>query len=125
MIDFKHVALPVSSPGEIKDFYTDILEMKQIRSFILNQDLAEQIFGIKSEIPAYLLHKDNLYLEVFILPQNKEKSINHICFSIKNREELIHNVLAKGYECIRIKRETNDLVFIKDKSGNIFEIKKE
>lgn len=125
MIDFKHIAIAVSSKNEIKEFYSDILGMEQIRSFTLNQNLAKQIFEIDSEIPAYLLKNNNLYLEVFILNQNQHKNINHICFSTKNREELINDVLAKGYECIRIKRETNDLVFIKDKSGNKFEIKTE
>ena len=30
---------------------------------------------------------------------------------------------TKNYQCIRIEREFSDLIFIKDKSGNIFEIK--
>jgi hypothetical protein len=36
---------------------------------------------------------------------------------------LINKAIAANYECLRIERKYADLVFIKDKSGNIFEIK--
>jgi catechol 2,3-dioxygenase-like lactoylglutathione lyase family enzyme len=49
--------------------------------------------------------------------------VNHLCISVENREKLIKEVQDRGYETIIIERKQPDLVFIKDKSGNIFEIK--
>ncbi len=36
---------------------------------------------------------------------------------------MIQNAVKANYEVIQIERENSDLVFIKDKSNNIFEIK--
>lgn len=41
----------------------------------------------------------------------------------ENREELVAKAEQNNYKCIRIEREISDLIFVKDKSGNIFEIK--
>ncbi|MBC8486375.1 MAG: hypothetical protein H8D45_10090, partial [Bacteroidetes bacterium] len=51
------------------------------------------------------------------------QGFDHICLAIKDRETLITKAEAQNYECIRRKRDIFDLIFIKDKSGNIFEIK--
>ena len=119
----EHIAISVSDKSEIKEFYYNILEMNKIRNFILNKALARQIFNIAEEVSVFLMQKDELLFEIFVTKKQYKQGFKHICISIKNREELIKNAEQKAYECILIKREFSDLVFIKDKSGNIFEIK--
>jgi len=122
-MNLEHIAISVNHKDEIKDFYIDTLGMEQVRCFDLQKELAKKIFGFYDDLLVYILNNEDLTLEIFILNQEQKKSINHICFSISKREELIAKAQTKGYECIQVKREPNDLVFIKDKSGNIFEIK--
>jgi len=119
----EHIALSVSDDKEIEKFYTNVLGMKQIKNFVLKKDLAANIFGPDEEINVSLLQKDNLVFEIFVTKEYRKQAFDHICFSIKNREELINKVLLNGYELIRIEREFFDLIFIKDKDGNTFEIK--
>ena len=119
----EHIALTISKPADIKDFYLDILGMKEAKNFILNKFLANRIFNVDKEISVYVLQKDDISLEIFILPGQSKHSFEHICLAVKDRERLIKDSLKQNYECIRIERELFDLVFIKDKSGNIFEIK--
>ena len=119
----EHIAISVSDKSEIKEFYYNILEMNEVRSFILNKALARQIFNIAEEVSVFLMQKDELLFEIFVTKKQYKQGFRHICISIKNREELIKKAEQKAYKCIRIKREFSDLVFIKDKSGNIFEIK--
>ncbi len=119
----EHIAISVSNKSEIKEFYYNILEMNEVRSFILNKALTEQIFNISQEISVFLMQKDELIFEIFVTKKQYKQGYRHICISMKNREEFIKKAEQKAYECIRIKRESSDLVFIKDKSGNIFEIK--
>ncbi len=119
----EHVALTISDDEEIEYFYQNILGLHKIRDFILKKDLAREIFGIDKETTVFLLQKNELLLELFLMPEQYSHDFKHICISIKNREELIEKAEQNAYQYIRIKRERSDLIFIKDKSGNIFEIK--
>lgn len=122
-MNLEHIALSVSDQQEIEKFYSNILEMKQIKNFVLGRDLADNIFGIDEEINVFLLQKDKVVFEIFITTVSKKQAFDHVCISINNRENFINKVIKSGYKVIRIKREFFDLIFIKDKDGNIFEIK--
>jgi len=116
----EHVALTISDAEEIEDFYQNILGLHKIRDFILKKDLAREIFGIDKETKVFLLQKNELLLELFLMPEQYSHDFKHICISINNREELIEKAAQNAYQYIRIKRERPDLIFIKDKSANIF-----
>lgn len=119
----EHIALSVNDTKEIKNFYFNILGMKEVRIFVLNKELANSIFKIEKETPAFLLQKDELILEIFVTTEQFKQNFNHICIAVKNREELVKKAKQSGYKCIIIERKISDLIFIKDKSDNIFEIK--
>lgn len=119
----QHIALNIVDIEEIKNFFIDILGMKAIKNFVLKKDLAQKIFNINQGTAVYVLQKSDLFLELFISNERFTQGFNHLCISIKNREELINKSKNANYEDIRIQREFSDLIFIKDKSGNIFEIK--
>jgi len=119
----EHIAIAVSNSSEIKDFYKGFLGMEEVRNFVLNEDLSQKIFGIPKETLVVLLQKEDLVLEVFLLDEPLKKGFNHICFTISDREELVKAAGQNDYEVIRIERDYSDLIFIKDHSGNTFEIK--
>lgn len=119
----EHIALTINHVDEIWDFYQDVLGMELIRTFTLNCELANTIFKVNHDVSVYLLKKDNLVLEVFISAEEKSHSFNHICISVPERELFIQNADGRNYDIVRIHREQNDLIFLSDKSGNIFEIK--
>ena len=118
-----HSALTISDTAEINNFYHDILGLKHDRTFELNKTLSSKIFGIPANTPVYIMKKNNLVLEIFVASQKNKQGYNHICLEIKNREEVFRKAINKNYKCIRIERESNDLLFIKDNYGNTFEIK--
>lgn len=66
---------------------------------------------------------DELILEVFVNSEIQKLGFGHICISMKNRESLVEKAVQSAYKCIRIKRNTADLIFIKDNCGNLFELK--
>ena len=51
----EHIAITISEPADIKDFYLDILGMKEVKNFVLNKVLANKIFSINNETSVYLL----------------------------------------------------------------------
>ncbi len=119
----EHVAITITDPAEIENFYHNILGMSEVSNFILEKDLVKRIFGIDKETSVFLLQKDELFLEIFLMPEQYKKNFEHVCISISNREKFIEKAAQNGYEYIRLIRKYADLIFIKDKSGNIFEIK--
>ncbi len=122
-MNLNHVALTISKPGEIGDFYHDILGMEEIKRVTLKKELSGKIFSIEHDTKVVLMKKDNLVFELFLWNYKEKDSYDHICISFKNREAIITKALQKLYNVIRIEREKFDLIFIRDKSGNIFEIK--
>jgi len=119
----EHIALSVSDHQEVEKFYTNILGIKQIKNFVLRKELATNIFEINEEVSVFLLQKDKVIFEIFITTEYRKQAFDHVCISIKNREEFINKAFLGGYKVIRIEREIFDLIFVKDKDGNIFEIK--
>jgi catechol 2,3-dioxygenase-like lactoylglutathione lyase family enzyme len=119
----EHIALTISEPKEIKDFYINILGMNEVKTFVLNKILAQKIFGIQKDTNVFYLQKNDLFLEVFITDEKLKQGFDHICLAVKGRETIVTKAEAQNYECVRIKRDVFDLIFVKDKSENIFEIK--
>lgn len=121
-MNVEHVALTIRSPEEIGNFYKELLGAREIKNFVLEKDIAREIFGIDRETSVFQLQKDNLLLELFVMPESFDHGFNHLCISVKNRVALVEKAAENAYECIRIRRKGSLLIFIKDKSGNIFEI---
>lgn len=119
----EHIALTINNHDEIIDFYHNVLEMKTVKAFTLNSDLSSTIFNIVKGVHVYQLKKDNLMLEIFVSPVKISHGYNHICISVTNREIIMQNAVKLKYEVIKIERSYGDLVFIKDNTGNVFEIK--
>ena len=119
----EHIALTISGAKEIQDFYVNVPGLREIKNFVLKNEIAQEIFNINKDITVFLLQKDDLYFEIFVSNEKLKQGFNHICISVKDREKLVEKSEAQNYKCIRIEREFSDLIFIKDKSGNIFEVK--
>jgi len=127
MINMKleHIALTINNHDEIIDFFHNVLEMKTVKAFTLNSELSSTIFNIKKGVHVYLLKKDSLIIEIFVSPVKISHGYSHVCISVSEREIMMQNAIKFEYEVIQIERENSDLVFIKDKSGNTFEIKEQ
>jgi len=122
-MNLEHIALTITDHKEIKQFYQDILGFAEIRNFILQKDLAGELFGIGKDSRVFHLQKDDLLLELFLMPQWFEHAYNHICISVPAREAIVNKAIRDGYACIRVRRQHSDMIFLKDKSGNVFEMK--
>ncbi len=118
-----HIGITINDVSEIKNFYQAVLGLEIVKQFTINEDLSNQVFQINKETEVYVMKKDDLILELFINENPDFKSYNHICINVHSRSNLIKQAKNNNYTCIIIPRETFDLVFVKDRLGNIFEIK--
>ena len=123
---FLHVAVQIEKIENAAFFFEGIFHLERERAYILKENLAEEIFGIKENYNVILYKLDNGFIEVFIGKKNTCISLNHIALSIPNREEVINAAKKFGlwvYE--KERKNKNKLVFIKDPDGNLYELKKQ
>lgn len=120
---FRHVALSVNDLSEIQNFYIDILGLKVIKKFTLSEDISGRIFNIKKETEVTVVGKDDLFMEIFLSNKTGYMDYQHLCLKVDNREKMLQKARKNNYPCIVIERDISDIVFVKDGSGNLFEIK--
>ena len=121
---FEHIGITINEESDIQAFYKDLLGLKEINKFDLFDDLSEKIFGISSTVSVRYFSSDDLGIELFLTDKEQKPVYNHICISVQNGDNIIEKAKSMGFPVTKIKRESKDyLLFIKDNSGNIFEIK--
>lgn len=119
-----HIALNINKEKDLVNFYQDILGLQLEYQYKLSPELSMNFFEIDGVHSAYMYKKDNVFFELFVYPGNVKPGVAHVCLEIPNRERLITLCMKNGYKVKIIKRENKaDLLFIKDNSGNSFEIK--
>ena len=120
-----HVALVCSSEQRAHDFYEGLLGLRKIKSFVLGEDLAEQIFEIPSERRIILYGNDNFAVEVFVENRAPESAspFVHLCLEVKDREGFLGKCEAMGLMVKRVPKGDFLLTFVQDYDGNLFEIK--
>ncbi|MEA2014791.1 MAG: VOC family protein [Thermodesulfobacteriota bacterium] len=120
----EHIGITINEMSDIQTFYKDLLGLEEVQSFDLNRDLSEKLFGISDVVPVTHLSSDDLFMEVFLTDRKQNPVYNHVCISVQDRDSLVRKAESMGFYVTQIERESGyDLIFIKDKSGNTFEIK--
>lgn len=119
----EHIALSITDPEDITNFYQDILGMEKVKDFIVNKSLANDIFGINKNTNVICLKNELVFFEIFIIDRLQIDNFNHICLAVDDRKSVFEKAKQKGYTCIYNQKENSELFFIKDKSGYIFELK--
>ncbi|MCF8228383.1 MAG: VOC family protein [Bacteroidales bacterium] len=122
-MDFQHMAMSCRDKEEINGFYIDVLGFELEKSFEINNELSARIFHIDKSADVFLLKNGNVRLEVFLNREDQQPTYRHICISVNEREKIVEYARQKNYTVERIERDKFDLIFIRDNSGNIFEVK--
>ena len=117
-----HIGLDIYPMSEVTDFYVNLLGMKLMRKFELSSELNLAIFGHPDEVEVMVVEKEEVRMELFFSKHRRGKSLQHICLDVADREDLASRAKKSGYVVIRVERPVRNLIFIKDKSGNIFEL---
>jgi len=122
---FHHIGITIKDKAEVENFYKNILGFELIKIFTISAFLSENIFNIEKDIEVALVDNKDFTIELFISKIDNKQNYEHICIMVENREQIIKKAQENRYPCIMIEREPFDIVFIRDKTGNLFEIKEE
>ena len=120
-----HAAIVCSTQETADRFYEGMLGLKKVKSFLLNSELTEQIFGTARECQIIVYADEKLAFEVFldISPRRETHPFMHVCLEVEDRETFLAMCHSKGVVVNRVQKGDSLLAFIKDYDGNLFEIK--
>lgn len=120
----RHIGLQIHDESEVKNFYEDILNFKEVNRFKLLPETAKKVFKTDDTIQVVRMKQFDIMIELFICPHSKTQNMSHIAFEFWKTEEITENAKNKGYEVIEYQKPSGAKArYIKDKAGNIFEIK--
>ncbi|MBE0651729.1 MAG: VOC family protein [Bacteroidales bacterium] len=118
-----HIGLNISTEEEVDHFYTSILKFWPNRKYEITNVMSREVFQRESEGKVFTVRNADLVLELFLTGEGHSTGFQHVCLEVNDREHVAEKAKAYGYPVIRLKREPNDMLFIKDKTGNIFELR--
>ena len=118
-----HVALQYSDRIKAEIFFNKILGLTLNKSFSLSKNLSYDIFGLKEEVIVDVYKNEETCFEVFITKIQTDYNFEHTCIRTDNKDEFIKKCKKYGIEPIFVKKGEKTLLFIKDFSGYLFEIK--
>ena len=118
-----HIALNYADEEQADTFFGKVLGLKQIKKFMISCDFSDLVFGVKKNTKVKVYSDNKTTFEIFITPNKTENIFEHICLQISNKEELIKRCHKYCVETIKIERNGNEYLFIRDFSGYLYEIK--
>ncbi len=118
-----HIALSINHSEDIDKLYKDIFGMEEVKSFVLDRSLSKSIFTIDQDVSVQLLKRGEVLFELFITDKIQPMTFNHVCLAFSDRKEVCKAAQLSGYTVIEKQKGQSTLLFIKDKSNNIFELK--
>ena len=120
-----HVALQFSDKEKADIFFNEILGMTKLKTFTVSEELSENIFGIKKSVEVEVYDNGETRFEVFIKDLIRNYGYEHTCIEISNKKEFIARCRKYGIEPLIVKKEGKDLLFVKDFSNNLYEVKEQ
>ncbi|MBN1861591.1 MAG: hypothetical protein JW840_09050 [Candidatus Thermoplasmatota archaeon] len=118
-----HVAVECSSQHHADLFFSGVLGLQKVKSTLLSKELSEAIFHINHEVRFDLYVQGHTRFEVFINEGHHETSYDHICIEVDDTDGFIFRCKEQGLEPFFIEKEGKKLLFVRDFSANLYEIK--
>ena len=122
-VTMQHVALHYKNKEKADIFFKKILGLEIIKDFKLSKSLSEQIFDISQDADVFVYGNQNLVVEVFISPNTQKHVFNHICIKASDKDEFVNKCEKNNLKPYFVEKGDKKLLFVKDHSDNIYEIK--
>jgi len=119
----QHIALQCNNRKNAKIFFTKILGIPLIKSSEISNDLSKLIFDIDQKVIMELYDNGNTRFEIFISNKQRGKTYDHTCIEIKDKTFFYTKCKEYGLNPFIVKKGGYELLFVRDFSVNLFEIK--
>jgi catechol 2,3-dioxygenase-like lactoylglutathione lyase family enzyme len=119
----QHVAINYKDKEKADIFFTKVLDLKLQKSFSLTHELSKQIFDTFEQVDVFVYGDNFTIFEVFITQKIVKHAFEHVCIKVNDKKEFIEKCKNYGLEPYQINKDEKQLLFVKDFSGNLYEIK--
>lgn len=119
-----HCGITVSSLENAREVFEDIFDLPVAWSFDVTPDVMAALFGISTDAHVRVYDLGNTRLEVFVIRDMPSPGrVQHLCMEFEDREPVIRRSKDSGFDVIRYSRADGDVVFVRDRDANLYELK--
>ena len=124
-VSLNHVALQCSDREKASIFFTKILKIPMVKNLTISKELSNKIFGVNDYVEVYVFDNEEARFEVFIKNKTNETKFEHICIEVEDKKEFVNTCRKYGLQPFFFKKDEKDLLFVRDFSDNLYEIKEQ
>lgn len=118
----QHVALECLQRETADLFFSTILGIPKLKNTILSKELIRSIFDINEAVDIVIYGNVVSRFEVFIRSRKQTKTFDHVCVKVSDRNDFVARCRRHGLKPFFIQKDGKQLLFVRDFSGNLFEI---
>ena len=118
-----HVALQCNNKEKVETFYTKVLGLPIKKKFTISRELSRTIFSIDKSVDVEVYDNNETRFEIFIAQTDEERGYMHVCIEIDNKKKFMDRCKQYGLKPMVMNKGGKNLLFVRDFSGNLFEIK--
>ena len=118
-----HAAVHCDTEEHAHMFFTEILGLKPVKSFSIDETLSKTIFSISKPVDIRVFGNDSMQIEVFIHPYRHRPSFNHLCLQVGDTAVFIERCKKYGLMPYHVQKGERQLLFVRDFIDNLYEIK--
>lgn len=120
----RHIGIQIIDKSEIEDFYVNILNFKIERRFFIHAQTAKEIYGTDKQIEVCRVKQFNLVIDLIISDEPFSFGFHHVALEFWKADEIIDKAREASYPVYVFSKTADSMArYIKDKSGNLFELK--
>jgi catechol 2,3-dioxygenase-like lactoylglutathione lyase family enzyme len=118
----QHVAVEYADVSSADAFFIKVLGIPKVKSTLLPQELSASIFNISQAVQMETYDNGTTRVEVFITPEPVKSSFVHIGIAVDHASEFVTRCQQQGLRPFFVQKEKKQLLFVRDFSGNLFEV---
>jgi hypothetical protein len=119
----QHIGLQYPDKENADLFFGTILGLPKQKEFTVPADVSRMLFGKDKDIEVVAYGDDTFKFELFITPGQKPQNFDHIGWTVKNKDEFIEVCKKNNIDHIIMETDGKVLTFVRDRGGNMYEIK--
>jgi len=120
---FNHIALEYKNKKDAHIFFSTILGIPHTRGFIVSTELSKEIFGREKTVEVDVFDNGEICFEIFYTDDIKHSSFSHTCINVNSKEKFVDNCKKYKLRPYTVVKGEKELLFVRDFSQNIYEIK--
>jgi catechol 2,3-dioxygenase-like lactoylglutathione lyase family enzyme len=116
------VGVSCSSRREAEAFFSQVLGLPLVRSFVVSSEVGLRIFGLSGEAEVLVFNNGQVKIEVFVTSHKGTLGYVHLGLEVDDVSQVFDRCRKHTVECFSVTRGEKQLFFVRDSSGNLYEL---